>query len=45
MGKKKWLMYYGADLAEAFEVKVAKSVRPVVPRSSRGALLIRERCG
>lgn len=33
VGKNKWLMYYGADLGGGnFGVKVAKSVRPVVPR-------------
>lgn len=32
VGKKKWLMYYGADLgADGFGVKVAVSTKPVVP--------------
>jgi len=32
-GRKRFLMYYGADLgAQGFGVKVARSTRPVVPR-------------
>ena len=33
VGKKKWLMYYGANLGgDNFGIKVAKSKGPIVPK-------------